>query len=78
MEIYEQIMKWLPYVGEVFMALSILATLLVRIIPGDKDDVAVSKAIAALDKALAWAPTIGVNPKTKKMREALKELQERK
>lgn len=78
MELYEKIMMWLPYVAEVFMGLSILATLLVRIIPGDKDDAAVSKFIAMLDKALAWAPTIGVNPKTKKMREALKELQEKK
>lgn len=56
------------------MAVSILATLIARVIPGDKDDEAVGKGVAFFLKLLHWAPTIGVNPQTKKLEEAYEEL----
>jgi hypothetical protein len=56
------------------MAVSILATLIVRVIPGTKDDEAVNKFIGFFLKGLKWLPTIGVNPQTKKLEEAYAEL----
>ena len=56
------------------MAVSILATLVARIIPGTKDDEAVGKGVGFFLKLLHWAPTIGINPQTKKLEEAYAEL----
>lgn len=56
------------------MAVSVLATLLVRLTPSKADDEAVGKATAFFLKILKWMPTIGVNPQTKKLEEAYEEL----
>lgn len=56
------------------MVVSILATLIARLIPGKKDDEAVGKVVGFFLKLLHWAPTIGVNPQTKKLEEAYAEL----
>jgi Trk-type K+ transport system membrane component len=74
MELVQKIMEWVPFVAQLFMGLSILATVVVRVIPGEKDDAAVGKVVGFILKALAWLPTIGVNPQTKKLEDALKEL----
>lgn len=58
------------------MCISILATIVVRITPSKSDD---EKLAVFLDKFLRvvqWLPTIGVNPRTQKLEETLKELQE--
>ncbi len=56
------------------MAVSILATLIVRLTPSKSDDEAVGKVTAFFLKLLHWMPTIGVNPQTKKLEEAYAEL----
>lgn len=56
------------------MAVSILATLVARIIPGTKDDEAVGKFASFVLKLIGWLPTLGVNPQTKKLEEAYAEL----
>lgn len=56
------------------MAVSILATLVARIIPGTKDDEAVGKFVSVVQKLIGWMPTLGVNPQTKKLEEAYQEL----
>lgn len=56
------------------MAVSLLATVIVRITPSKTDDEKVSEVVAKFMKVLAWLPTIGVNPQTKKLQEAYEEL----
>lgn len=55
------------------LAVVVVATLVVRLTPSPKDDAAVGKVSALLLKVCAWLPTIGVNPETKKLKEALEE-----
>ena len=56
------------------MAVSILATIIVRLTPSTADDEKVSAIVAKFMKLLMWLPTIGVNPQTKKLQEAYEEL----
>jgi hypothetical protein len=56
------------------MVVSLLATVVVRITPSKTDDEKVSEVVAKFMKVLAWLPTIGVNPQTKKLQEAYEEL----
>jgi len=56
------------------MVISLLATVVVRLTPSTTDDEKVSAIIAKFMKVLAWLPTIGVNPQTKKLQEAYEEL----
>jgi hypothetical protein len=56
------------------MALSVLATILVRITPSKADDEKVDAIVQKFQKVLHWLPTIGVNPNTKKLQEAYEEL----
>ena len=78
----EGILERVPDLVEVvalgLMALVILATVIVRITPSDADDVAVGRVTSWIVKAIAWLPTIGLNPRTKKLEEAYKELKELK
>lgn len=59
------------------MALTVLATLVVRITPSKSDDEKVAALAEKLMKAISYLPTIGINPRTKKLEEAYKELQEK-
>lgn len=68
---------WIQFAAQFLMALTLAATVLTRVIKGDKDDIAVGKFTQALLKVLHWLPTIGINPQTKKLEEALKEVKEK-
>lgn len=59
-------------------SLTILATVVVRLTPSKTDDLAVGKFSSKLMAMLRWLPTLGVNPQTKKLEEALYELKEEK
>lgn len=74
----EQIMLQLPYYSQIAMSLVVVASLIVRITPTDKDDVLVDSFKNKLLKVLSWLPTFGVNPRTKALEVALKELIENK
>lgn len=67
----------LQVVALIGMAVSILATLIARLTPTKVDDEAVGKVTGFFVKALQWLPTIGVNPRTKKLEEAYLELKEK-
>lgn len=58
----------------VMMAITLLATVLVRLTPSKTDDEAVHGFADKLMKVLGWLPTIGVNPQTKKLQEAYQEI----
>lgn len=56
------------------MIISIAATIAVRLTPSKTDDEKLSKVVSVFLKALQFLPTIGINPQTKKLEEAYKEL----
>lgn len=58
----------------VLMAVTLLATVIVRITPSKSDDEMVHGFAGKLLKILQWLPTIGVNPQTKKLQEAYEEI----
>lgn len=53
--------------------LVVFATVIVRI-PGVGGDAMVDGVSAKIWKAISWLPTIGVNPQTKKLKEAYDDL----
>lgn len=72
----ELINQYLPVVVDVLAALgglTLAATLVVRITPSKSDDEVVGKIAGYWLKVIRWFPTIGVNPNTKKLEEALAE-----
>ena len=59
---------------QVLGGLVILATIIVRLTPSKDDDIKVNSLRVKFLRFLGWLPTIGVNPKTKKLEEYLKSL----
>lgn len=72
------ILNYIPIVGNVTLGLCILATILTRLIPGDKDNVLADSFANKLLKVLSVLPTFGINPRTKTLEEALKAMQAEK
>lgn len=70
----ELVLQYLPYVSEGLVALMVLATIVVKLTKSSADDVMVDSFSNKLLKAMSYLPTIGVNPRTKHLEEALKEL----
>lgn len=64
-----------PYIQQielVFMIIGVLvvvATVIVRLTPSASDDEKLDKFIVYLQKFLAYMPTLGINPRTKKLLE---------
>jgi Na+-transporting NADH:ubiquinone oxidoreductase subunit NqrC len=57
-------------------AITLLATVIVRLTPTKVDDQAMGKVSKVVLKVLHWLPTIGVNPQTKKLEEAIMQYRE--
>lgn len=74
----EQVLANLPAhietLCEVIGAITILATVIVRLTPSKKDDESVLNIAKGFWKAVSYLPTIGINPRTKKLEEAYKEV----
>ena len=62
-------------IPSLFLALVLVATVVVRLTPSVEDDKIVGKAQSVLMGILKYFPTIGLNPNTKRMKEALEALQ---
>jgi len=71
-EILSFLPGWVRLIPELFTAAVLLATVLVRLTPTPKDDEVVGKARKLLLDFFQRFPTIGTNPQTKKLKEALK------
>ncbi len=56
-----------------FTAVSTVATVVARLTPTPKDDSIVAKIIEVVEKILSFLPTIGLNPATKRLKDAAKE-----
>ncbi len=76
--ILSELKMYLEAAAQIFMAISVLATVVVRLTPKESDNEKVEKAVEKVHKLIGYLPTIGVNPRTKKLEEALAEIKERK
>lgn len=78
----EQIMGQLPDIISnicvVVGAITLIATVIVKLTPGKKDDERVLEYASKFWKLISYLPTIGINPRTKKLEEAYKEMTESK
>lgn len=59
-------------------AVAIVATIIVRVTPSKKDDESVMKIASGFWRIISYLPTIGINPQTKKLEDAYKEVAEKK
>lgn len=73
-EFLEKIPDLVEVLSLVLTALTILATVIVRITPSKKDDEILDGISGKLLKVLSWLPTIGLNPRTKQLESALRDL----
>lgn len=76
-EIIARLPEYLKMLAEAIGAIAILATVVARLTPDPKDDGKVKKVTDKVFKVVGYLPTIGVNPRTKKMEEAMKDLQKK-
>ena len=74
-EIVAKLPEYLSMLAEALGALAVFATVIVRLTPNPKDDGTVKSISDKIFKVVGYLPTIGINPKTKKLEEAVKDLQ---
>jgi hypothetical protein len=60
---------------ELLGALVVFATIVVKLTPSKSDNAVVAKIADYIFKVFKYLPTLGVNPKTKELEEALKKHQ---
>lgn len=70
-----QVGTYVDLVCQVITVLMILATVVVRVVPGKGAAAQVSSLVGRVMKALSWLPTLGINPRTKALEAALVEAQ---
>lgn len=75
-EFLAQALDLINLLALLFMAISIVATVAVRFTKTQADDLFVESAAAKFLKLMSYLPTVGINPRTKAMEAALKDLQE--
>ena len=71
MNLMQMVMFYADMLAQFMFGLMIVASVLVRVIPGKKDDEALSSIWSKVQKVLGYMPTFGINPRTKKLQEAL-------
>lgn len=75
----EELLNGLPdkvkLAAEVIGFICLVATVVARITPDPKDDSKIKKITDIIFKVISYLPTLGINPKTKKLEEAVKEQQ---
>lgn len=59
-------------------AVVVVASVVVKIIPGEKDDEALKRVMVWIRKIFHYAPTVGLNPRTKELMKKLEELEKSK
>ena len=73
----QSVMWYIDMFAQAASGLMVFGTLVTRLIPVKKDDAKVAGFAASMQKIFAYLPTFGINPRTKKLEEALKEAQSR-
>lgn len=67
------VQAWGPGLAQLFVALCVVATVVIRL-PGVKGKEDTDGIVAKVIKVIQWLPTIGINPKTKALEDALNDL----
>lgn len=65
---------YVDLVAQGMFVLTILATIVTRLTPSKEDDEKAKSLSTKIHKYINYLPTLGINPKTKKLEEAFKEL----
>ena len=73
----ELVIKYAPVVAQLLGALVVIASIIVRITPSQKDDKKLAKYANYFFKFMSYLPTIGINPNTRKLQEAYEELRKK-
>lgn len=73
--IMTSIPQWIEAIAIFFFGLMISATAVGRVIKAPKVGESVSGVKKVIYKALAFLPTLGINPNTKKLQEAFEDLE---
>lgn len=71
----EFIQEYAPIVAQILGYLTIGATIVVKLTPNKEDDLKAEKLAGKIWKYINMLPTIGINPRTKKLEEAYLEQQ---
>jgi hypothetical protein len=71
--IWAQIQVWIEIVSQLALALTVIATILLRVIPS-KYRASVEGVAGSIMKFIHWMPTLGMNPRTKDLETAIVEL----
>lgn len=66
----EKLIEYLPQILQALGALTVIATVLVRLTPSKADDADVKRYSEGIWRIIQWLPTIGVNPQTDKLKKA--------
>ena len=69
----EYIQEYAPLVAQILGYITIGATIVVKLTPNKNDDLKAEKIAGKIWKYINMLPTIGINPRTKKLEEVYKE-----
>ncbi len=72
---FSDLFLYAEFVAKLLGGVCILATIVVRITPNKKDDSYVKKFNSKYEKFIAFLPTLGMNPNTKKLIDTVEEYQ---
>lgn len=75
--LFASIPNYLEHILAALGSLVLFGTVIAKLTPSKKDDEFLDKASGLLFKLISFLPTLGMNPNTKKMMEALKEAKDR-
>ena len=65
---------YIELLSQAALGIMVIASVVVRLVPGDKDDIALENWKDKLLKVISYLPTLGINPRTKKLEAALADL----
>ena len=63
--------------AEILGVIAIIATVIARVTPDPKDEGKVKKIVDVVMKVIGYLPTVGINPRTQKLEDAVKGLQKK-
>ena len=66
--------EYVQMIAQALGAISVIASVIVRLTPSKSDNVKVKKISDGIFKVISYLPTLGVNPKTKELEASYKEL----
>lgn len=73
-ELFAKLPEYLSQGAQYLAGLVVIATVVARLTPSESDNAKVKKYADMILKVIAYLPTLGINPKTKKLESAYKEL----